>query len=92
MRCLTSNKRLNKPNKNGGGEMQLVVKVGGWLGLILIEQWATGVCLTGLQARSAGATIFLLGSGTLVLMVLALGWVMVVVSPGGAPLIIGDRF
>lgn len=43
MRCLTSNKRLNKPNKNGGGEMQLVVKVGGWLGLILIEQWATGV-------------------------------------------------
>ena len=73
MRCLTSNKRLNKPNKNGGVEMQLVVKVGGWLGLILIEQWATGVCLTGLQAKSAGATIFLLGSGTLVLMVLALG-------------------
>lgn len=64
---------MNKPNKNGGGEMQLVVKVGGWLGLILIEQWAIGVCLTGLQAKSAGATIFLLGSGTLVLMVLALG-------------------
>lgn len=73
MHCLTSNKRLNKPNKNGGGEMQLVVKVGGWLGLILIEQWATGVCLTGLQAKSVGATIFLLGSGTLVLIVLALG-------------------
>lgn len=53
--------------------MQLVVKVGGWLGLILMEQWATGVCLTGLQAKSVGATIFLLGSGTLVLMVLALG-------------------
>ena len=73
MRCLTSNKRLNKPNKNGGGEMQLVVKVGGWLGLILIEQWATGVCLTGPQAKSVGATIFLLGSGTLVLIVLVLG-------------------
>ncbi|MFO1563816.1 CPBP family intramembrane glutamic endopeptidase [Lactiplantibacillus plantarum] len=73
MRCLTSNKRLNKPNKNGGGEMQLVVKVGGWLGLVLIEQWAIGVCLTGLQAKSVGATIFLLGSGTLVLIVLALG-------------------
>ncbi|MEJ6358882.1 CPBP family intramembrane glutamate endopeptidase, partial [Lactiplantibacillus plantarum] len=53
--------------------MRLVVKVLGWLGLILIEQWATGVCLTGLQAKSAGATIFLLGSGTLVLIVLVLG-------------------
>ena len=73
MRCLISNKRLNKPNKNGGGEMRLVVKVLGWLGLILIEQWATGVCLTGLQAKSAGATIFLLGSGTLVLIGLVLG-------------------
>lgn len=73
MRCLISNKRLSKPNKNGGGEMRLVVKVLGWLGLILIEQWATGVCLTGLQAKSAGATIFLLGSGTLVLIVLVLG-------------------
>lgn len=73
MRCLISNKRLSKPNKNGGGEMRLVVKVLGWLGLILIEQWATGVCLTGLQAKSAGATIFLLGSGTLVLIGLVLG-------------------
>ncbi|QAR77590.1 hypothetical protein EQH94_16330 (plasmid) [Lactiplantibacillus plantarum] len=53
--------------------MQLMVKVGGWLGLILIEQWATGVCLTGLQAKFVGATIFLLGSGTLVLIILALG-------------------
>ncbi|WOI05871.1 CPBP family intramembrane glutamic endopeptidase [Lactiplantibacillus plantarum] len=53
--------------------MRLVVKVLGWLGLILIEQWATGVCLTGLQAKSAGATIFLLGSGTLVLIGLVLG-------------------
>lgn len=73
MRCLTSNKRLNKPNKNGGGEMQLVVKVGGWLGLILIEQWATGVYLAGLQAQSLGTAIFLIGSGTLVLVGLALG-------------------
>lgn len=73
MRCLISNKRLSKPNKNGGGEMRLVVKALGWLGLILIEQWATGVCLTGLQAKSAGATIFLLGSGTLVLIGLVLG-------------------
>lgn len=31
------------------------------------------MCLTGLQAKSVGATIFLLGSGTLVLIVLALG-------------------
>ena len=73
MRCLTSNKRLNKPNKNGGGEMQLVVKVGGWLGLILLEQWATGVYLAGLQAQSLGTAIFLIGSGTLVLVGLALG-------------------
>lgn len=73
MRCLTSNKRLNKPNKNGGGEMQLVVKVGGWLGLILIEQWATGVCLTGLQAKSESAMTFLLGSGSIVLVGLVVG-------------------
>ncbi|BEI51734.1 CAAX amino terminal protease family protein (plasmid) [Lactiplantibacillus plantarum] len=53
--------------------MQLVVKVGGWLGLILIEQWATGVYLAGLQAQSLGTAIFLIGSGTLVLVGLALG-------------------
>ena len=58
MRCLTSNKQLNKPHKNGGGEMQLVVKVGGWLGLILIEQWDTWVCLAGLQAQSLATAIF----------------------------------
>ena len=73
MRCLTSNKRLNKPNKNGGGEMQLGVNVGGWLGLILLEQWATGVYLAGLQAQSLGTAIFLIGSGTLVLVGLASG-------------------
>ena len=73
MRCLTSNKRLNKPNKNGGGEMQLVIKGGGWLGLILLEQWATGVYLAGLQAQALGTAIFLIGSGTLVLVGLVLG-------------------
>ena len=92
MRCLTSNKRLNKPNKNGGGEMQLVVKVGGWLGLILIEQWATGVCLTGLQAKSESAMMFLLGSGSIVLVGLVVGLVIFVVRLGGNRLIIGDKF